>query len=132
MRVTDYLTVSAFDVQYLCLICRQIPNRLLDFLPVRQAEILKLGCVWHGRHVGRSQSRYRSVEVVERLVRDSRGNLCAKADVAVVFVDDKNLPGFHGGLDHTVLIEWRQGAEVENLRLDAFIGKSEKVPIFLL
>src|SRR3712207_7565776 len=61
---------------------------------------------------------FRSVEVVERLLRDERGEIRAAAAVGPALLDDHGAVGLADRLEDRVEVERAQRARVDDLRLD--------------
>src|SRR6267378_102135 len=81
-------------VRALRLVGGKLPHRLSDLLRTGHEELLTWSVERHCRNVRRRDAGHWSVEVLEGVLRDDRGDLGPKAAGEVVFVNDHRLAGF--------------------------------------
>src|SRR5262245_11010295 len=91
-----------------------------DVIDLREIGLLERRREGYG-HVRRGDPHDRRVEVLERLLRDRRGDLGAEACGAGVLVEHKDLGAALDALEDALLVPRDQRSEIENFRFETFL-----------
>src|SRR5579863_1729163 len=111
-------------------VLRQLPRGVHDLVGVRQEVRLERRRIRH-RRIERGHAKYRTIEVAERFLAQNRRDFTGDPACLRVFVHDEHAIRLLHRLQNRLLIEWKQGAQVDHFDLDAFfrerLGRFERI-----
>src|SRR5438270_4232937 len=93
----------------------KLPRRGGDLGRARHEELLLRTVEWHRRHIWPRDAEDRAVEILERVLRDDRGDLGAEPASEVVLVHHHRLARLAHRREDRVAVERREGAEIDDL-----------------
>src|SRR6056297_1799363 len=85
-------------------------------------DVFQRGAERHG-HIHRPHPQNRGIKVIKRLFIDPAGDFPGDPKALVAFIDDDHAAGFLGRFEQRGLVQRHNGARVDHLGLDAFLGE---------
>src|SRR5256885_9008791 len=122
--VTDSPSLGIFSskAMTLPLVRGQLAHLGRDLRRVGHEPVFLCFVVRHRGHLRATDAHHRGIQIAERLLRDQRGDLGARAEHAVVLIHDQTLSGLPRFPKHRLHVKRAEAAEVYDIDRETLAG----------